>query len=633
MSFGVRLRVFFVAIVAVPMVVLAAAIVVITRDSQDGKTDARLASGLETSRALYDEALAEAPDEARSIARDVGPELAGRDRAALTAAAGEARERTDVVAVTILDAKGVQLAASGPADAIAIGESNASDAADGTPLGTVRAAMLDPGHFTARVAELTGLDASIVDGDGSIASTSGFDGTAVPASEEAGDVELPDGEDGRAASLRLEGAGPGARLVLAAPLESGFVASEPLVALVLALFFALAFAGIFVLLRDLQRRVAKMLAAARRMGEGDLDTKVPVEGNDEMAGLAREMNRMSSRLGEQMRELKLQRKELDESVHRIGEAFASGLDRETLLELVAETAASACGAEASRVGLRDGGRTLVTREAPEALAGVLERAGEEAWEGTGDGVAADGEHHAIADAMGGSDGDGEIRCAISVARDGEPFTEEERGTLRYLLGRMVTSAENIDEHERVAEQALTDELTGIPNHRHFTQWMRQETARVSRYRGELSLVLIDIDDFKRVNDTRGHLQGDRVLEMVGALLAGQVRGIDLAARYGGEEFALALPETPRDGAVLVAERARRALEEATVEGVDGTPPVSVTASFGVATMPGDAGDAEALVAAADEALYEAKRSGKNRVAASEGESGAAAQGNEAQRRR
>ncbi|MFN8149636.1 MAG: diguanylate cyclase [Solirubrobacterales bacterium] len=628
MSFGFRLRLFFVAIVVIPMAVLAVAVLLITRDSRDGKADARLASGQKTARALYDEALAEAPDEARSIAREVGPDLAAGNAAALGVAADEARERSDVVAVAILDVGGDELATSGPPDAIAFGESEVADAADGGDLGTVRAAMLRPDDFVARVAELTGLDVALVDGDGDVAASAGFDAAAVPAGDEASDVELSDGRAGRAASLALEGARPGARLVLATPLESGFVASEPLVALVLAVFFALAFAGIFVLLRDLQRRVAAMLAAARRIGEGDFETKVPVEGDDEMAGLAREMNRMSGRLSEQMRELKLQRKELDESVHRIGEAFASGLDRETLLELVAETAAAACGADASRVGLRDGGRTLVTKEAPEALAGVLEEAGEEAWEGTGDGVAGDGEHHAIAEAMGGSLEEGAVRCAISVARAGEPFTDEERGKLRYLLGRMIDSAENIDEHERVAEQALTDELTGIPNHRHFTQWMRHETARVGRYSGELSLVLVDIDDFKQVNDTHGHLQGDRVLAMVGALLAEQVRGIDLAARYGGEEFVLALPETPREGAVLVAERARRVLEEASAEGVDGAPPVSVTASFGVATMPVDATDTEGLIAAADAALYEAKRSGKNRVVAAEAGSPASAQGNE-----
>ena len=632
-SFGRRLRLFVIGIVAIPMIVLAVLVVSISRDSRDGKADARLSSGLDTAQALYDEALEEAPDEARAIGADIGPQLAAANGPALKAAAHTAVADSGVVAVTITASGGKELASAGPADAIAFGESNVGDAAGGGALGTVRVAMLDPDDYLDRVSGLTGKEGAIVDDTGSVAATDGAgDPEDLQVGEEATDVELANGDDGRAAGLALAGAGPGAQIVLLTPVEPGFVASEPLVAVALALFFAVAFLFIVLLLRDLQRRIATMLEAARRIGEGDFESRVPVEGDDEMAGLAREMNRMSDRLSEQMRQLRLQRKELNDSVRRIGEAFASGLDREALLAIVAETAVSACGADAGRAGLRDQGRTIVTRETPGELAPLLRDAGTQVWQGEGEGVATEGELHAIAEAMSGSRAGDDILCAISVARRGEPFSGEERETLRFLIGRTIASAENIDEHERAAEQAVTDGLTGIPNHRAFLQWLERESARVHRYGGELSLVLLDIDDFKLVNDTRGHLQGDRVLERIGSLLAEQLRGVDLAARYGGEEFVLALPDTPREGALLAAERLRRAVSQAEVEGIDGTPPVSVTASLGVATMPGDAADGHALIAAADEALYEAKRAGKNCVVGAEEPAPATPQGNGPERR-
>ncbi len=141
--------------------------------------------------------------------------------------------------------------------------------------------------------------------------------------------------------------------------------------------------------------------------------------------------------------------------------------------------------------------------------------------------------------------------------------------LRYLIGQASVSVENIGLHERVAEQAVTDQLTGLANNRHFREWMQRETQRLGRFGGELSLVLLDIDDFKSVNDTYGHLQGDRVLSSLGRILKLESRGVDEPARYGGEEFVLALPETPKAGAIEVAERVRERIQSTMVDGVEG----------------------------------------------------------------
>jgi diguanylate cyclase (GGDEF)-like protein len=200
-----------------------------------------------------------------------------------------------------------------------------------------------------------------------------------------------------------------------------------------------------------------------------------------------------------------------------------------------------------------------------------------------------------------------------VGREGSEFDAREREVFVILLEKASTSIENITVHERVSEQAVTDELTGLANSRAFRETLEREAARAERFGHELSLVFIDLDDFKDVNDAHGHLQGDKVLKLVGQILQSEPRAIDEAARYGGEEFVVALPETGSDGAVELAERIRARLEAATVPSVDGGKPIRVTASFGTATLPGAAHDARHLFEAADEALYEAKRQGKNRV--------------------
>ena len=125
--------------------------------------------------------------------------------------------------------------------------------------------------------------------------------------------------------------------------------------------------------------------------------------------------------------------------------------------------------------------------------------------------------------------------------------------------------------------------------------------------------MVDLDDFKQVNDRHGHQQGDEVLASVAAILRDFSRDIDAPARYGGEELAVVLPQTDSDGAALLAERMREAVKRLRVPSVGGGAPLRVTASFGAASVPESAADREELVAAADAALYRAKRGGKNRV--------------------
>lgn len=158
------------------------------------------------------------------------------------------------------------------------------------------------------------------------------------------------------------------------------------------------------------------------------------------------------------------------------------------------------------------------------------------------------------------------------------------------------------------EEAFTDHLTGLANRRRFERQLEREVSRTLRYSRPFCLLLLDIDNFKEVNDTYGHDAGDEAIRRLALTLQAGTRGIDLAARIGGEEFAVILPETDFEGGVDVAERLRIAVKETEIPGVG-----LITASFGVAEFPLCAPTGRELVTLADGALYEAKRGGRDRV--------------------
>jgi diguanylate cyclase (GGDEF)-like protein len=169
-------------------------------------------------------------------------------------------------------------------------------------------------------------------------------------------------------------------------------------------------------------------------------------------------------------------------------------------------------------------------------------------------------------------------------------------------------------YERTERSAVTDGLTGLYNHVFFLQALRQEVLRSKRHGLRAALLLLDLDNFKQVNDERGHVEGDRVLMKAAAVVRDAVREIDVAARYGGEEFAVLLPDTSRLGAFVVAERIRRRIEERFARGR-----TVVTISGGIAVFPDDAGTPADLVVQADAGLYGAKAAGKNRILLPQGE--------------
>ena len=156
------------------------------------------------------------------------------------------------------------------------------------------------------------------------------------------------------------------------------------------------------------------------------------------------------------------------------------------------------------------------------------------------------------------------------------------------------------------EAAFTDHLTGLANRRRFERQLEREVGRFLRYGHPFSLLMIDIDNFKNLNDTFGHDAGDDAIRRISQVLCEGTRGIDLASRIGGEEFAVLLVETNQQGGIEVAERLRLA-----IKALELPPAAIITASFGVAECPTDAQTAPDILKAADVALYEAKRTGRD----------------------
>jgi diguanylate cyclase (GGDEF)-like protein len=211
-------------------------------------------------------------------------------------------------------------------------------------------------------------------------------------------------------------------------------------------------------------------------------------------------------------------------------------------------------------------------------------------------------------------------------------TEELVRILEVFAAKAAASMELMRLHQQLERQAITDGLTGLYNHRYLEEALDHEVASALRYGTELSVLMIDIDDFKPFNDTYGHPQGDKLLRQIAGILEHQTREkVDIVCRYGGEEFCVVLPSTAAAGAEgvagrlresiaagplpaeAVAEAIRQATESEAFEGYPARRDAHITVSVGVASLPLHGRTAAELLAHADKALYMSKRSGKNRV--------------------
>ncbi len=498
---------------------------------------------------------------------------------------------------------------AGEGEAIAPVRSRVVDA-NGEPAGELDLSVTRPDDFASLLERVTGFDVVLSQGGKSVAGNLEGAPGDLPLD---GDVEI-NGEEYRATGFETEDFDPGNPLgihVLTPDSELQDSVSENTLGifLILIAFLASALAFALTAARSLGRQTAQLVDAAKQVGAGDFSVHVPTEGNDEFAQLGEEFNAMAAQL--QAREA-----ELNTAVQRVGQSVGGGIDRTTQLTVVVRTAVENTQARGGRVVMNHGvngtleeaARAGDVTGAMGAIAEVEEavlRAGEPS-ERSVHGVNALG--RPLTPPEGG------VLGVLTIARDGEPFSDKDRETFSYLADSAALSLENVGLHETIQRQAVTDELTGLYNHRRFQEFLSDEVERFRRFGGPLGLMMLDIDDFKRVNDNYGHLQGDAVLREVARVLKETSREVDEPARYGGEEMAVALPQTGLQGAFEFAERVRARIEALRVDLLEGDGTIRVTASFGVAALPDSApAEKDALVAAADAALYRAKRSGKNRT--------------------
>ncbi len=334
-----------------------------------------------------------------------------------------------------------------------------------------------------------------------------------------------------------------------------------------------------------------------------------------LALLAHDRNQRIDQAHERLEALQRERRRLQVAVHRIGDAFASKLDLDALLSITTRAVVEAIDADGGRAGAHQGvGRRLVRRATVHEdadLEPALRAAEEGALDRREPSVAMVDGVWALAAPVQAPES---ARAAgmISVARRGSAFLGEERDLLIHLCEQAGVAAANIDKHETLHRQALTDELTGLANHRRLQELLGQGVERYHRAQVPLSFVLLDLDDFKAVNDSRGHQTGDIVLRAVADAMRECCRADDEPARYGGEELGVVLQGVDFGQAIALAERVRAAVAELELVDTEGEK-LQVTTSVGVSSLGPEIADGQALIAAADQALYQAKRDGKNCV--------------------
>jgi diguanylate cyclase (GGDEF)-like protein len=618
-TFRGRLRLFFAVIVIVPMIAVGAVLFQLLGASDAARLDSRLSEAQTGASGLYVQARRQGVTAAAAVENDVPLASAIRDRKP-----AEVRNRLQALAKRIgaaymkLEVTGLGTFETGDRTAVAPAVAELQDSS-GRTIGRLTVSTTGAQEYANRVKAVLKVDARIEQGGAVVATT-------LPAAAEA---DLP-AVSGREVTIgndkyRVTGFTADARTsrpvvvrLLALVAHRGLTgAAAAVIALILAF---LILAGVFAAAvgRTLHTEIQRLLQAAQRLGRGDFSVTVPAEGNDEFAALGKEFNRMARQLEARLEDLRRERGRLQEAIRRVGESFARGLDRHGVLEIVVQTAVDGVGAAAGRATIRsrpDTAMEEITRTGdPDAYEKALHAAELAVMDA---GTVAEiqiGGASALAAPLAATEGGDRVLAIVSVARGDRSFQPAERELFSYLTSQAAVSVENVDLHETVQRQAVTDELTGLFNHRRFQEVMSAEVERARRYDQEMGLIMLDIDNFKQVNDTYGHVQGDMVLREVARVLRQSARDVDEPARYGGEEMAVALPQTDLDGAYRFAERVRQRIAALELPLLNGDGSLQVTASFGAASLAtAEPADKAGLVAAADAALYEAKRSGKNRT--------------------
>lgn len=619
MSFRNRLALFFVLIVIVPMLAVTFLLFRLIAQSENGKANAAISAQHDVAKQLF--------GGHRDDARKALEEILGNDRVFVASLEKDDRHRASKRVRQLEASRGIErvvLVRKGRV-ALRVGDRTAIAPAvrqilssRRRPLGELQVSTVDALTYAREVRRITGLHAVVRDGSRVLASTlPGLGRRELPL--DGGEIKVG-GHEYRAVSFSDPSPFEGQRLRVSTLRALGATSSKirdgriTAVSILLG-FFLIAIACAVLVSRTLQQQIASFLAAARRLAAGDFSAKVPTVGNDEFAELGQEFNKMSAELESRLLELEQERKRMQDSMLRLGEAVGSNLDRDALLELVVRTAVEGVGADAGRASVYGAdGFTLEERSRVGILNGLEHAVSFVELQAMHDGnprETVEGDANAIAHPLRDGD-DNQVVGVVSVGRTGKPFTHRDRDLVKYLAGQAARSIENVQLYTTATTRSITDELTGLSNRRAFDDALAAEVERGRRYGAELGLVLLDIDNFKSINDTYLHQTGDIVLREVARVLREESREVDLPARYGGEELAVIVPGTGLEGAFNLAERIRTRIAGLEIPRIDGKGTISVTTSCGVAAVPPTAANDLLLVAAADRALYEAKGTGKNK---------------------
>ncbi|NIL57360.1 diguanylate cyclase [Salinispora arenicola] len=531
--------------------------------------------------------------------------------------------------------------------------------ATGVPQGTVTTAQpVDPA-FMARLAGVTGAAVTLLGGpdaasrprhttepagvhEAVLAAAGGLDGERVVGTADGRYVRRVGPSDGQPLPLVLSVPSdrpPGLYAVLVA-------------AVLLVTLLAVIVAGR--LARVTTRPLVELVKAVDRVARGDLTARVPVRSRDEVGRLADAFNRMTRETGTYVTALTSSRDQLRGHLAVLGDTLASTHDLQRILRLILHSAIAATGARAGAVLLVEPGGQLVAQategiEAPASgsgpirvplgdLVGAVTVSGEsrrgrvepsgvppgeprcrtyvaEPFAAPRDVGPARGDGPA---ARPGGPPDGAAPATFGVLAlydrlGGDDFDDDDLVTLRTFAGHAAVAVDNVRVHEEAQRLSLTDPLTGLWNYRYLRQSLRREVERATRFGRMLSVLVLDLDRFKHINDTHGHTAGDLVLVEFARRMRGEIREVDLAFRQGGEEFVVLLPETDALGAAIVAGRLGAAVRGTpiAVGGLGEPVLVPVTVSIGVAVHPDHGGTGQEVLDAADEALYAAKASGRD----------------------